>query len=49
MVSVARMRSGTVDHSSKKPPAVQRRDSRQLVVAGTPDVAEVLVQRAVTV
>src|SRR5258707_6709620 len=40
MVSVARMRSGTVDHSSKEPAAIQRRDSRQLVVAGNPPCSQ---------
>jgi hypothetical protein len=48
-VSVPRMRSGTINHSAKKPVAIQRGDSSQLIVAGPPDVAEVLGQRAVTV
>ena len=43
------MRTGTIDHSTEKPAAVQRRDRSELVVAGTPDVAEVLSQRAVPV
>jgi len=49
VVSVARMCSGTIDHSAKKPSAVQRRDSSQLVMAGPPDIVEVLRQRAITV
>jgi hypothetical protein len=43
------MRSGTIDHSAKKPVAVQRSDGGELVVAQTPDVTEVLGQRAVVV
>ncbi len=43
------MRSRTIDHSAKKPVAIQRSDSSELVMARTSDVAEVLGQRAVTV
>ena len=49
VVTVARMRAGTVDHSTKKPPAAQRRDRSQLVVTRTADIPEVLGQRAVSV
>jgi len=48
-LSVARMRSRTINHSAKKPVAVQRSDSGELVMARTSDVAEVLGQRAVTI
>jgi hypothetical protein len=46
---VARMRSRTIDHSAKKPVAVQRGDGGELVVAGAADVTEVLGQRVITV
>jgi hypothetical protein len=43
------MRARTVDHSAKKPAAVERRDGGQLVVAWTSGVAEVPGQRTVGV
>ena len=39
MISVARMRPGTISHSTQKPAAISRGDSGQLVMAGAPDVA----------
>jgi len=44
VVRVARMRSGTIDHSAKKPTAIQRGNGSQLVVPGAPNVGEVLGQ-----
>ena len=48
-LTVARMRSWTIDHPAKKPIAVQRRNGSQLVVAGASRKTEVLGQRAVGV